>query len=99
MSRVSDKPYFVYVLWSETGRCFYSGISENPQVRLQQHNQSGRGWTSRYAPWRLVYTERACNYRAAREQELGLKAKKRGVGFWMATGLDPTHFPARLLGS
>ena len=33
MSRVSDKPYFVYVLWSLSGERFYTGISEGPLQR------------------------------------------------------------------
>jgi putative endonuclease len=89
----------VYVLRSEVGRRFYIGVSEDPQARPQQHNHSGRSWTSRYAPWRLVYTERHGDYRAAREQELHLKAQKRGGGFWKATGLHPAQFSAHSLGS
>jgi hypothetical protein len=54
MSRVSGKPYNVYVLWSPRARRFYIGLSENPQRRLAQHNQSGGGWTNRHAPWQLV---------------------------------------------
>ena len=99
MSRVSGKPYFVYVLWSEGGRRFYVGVSEDPEVRLQQHNHGGRGWTSRYAPWRLVYTEPHRDYQAARKRELQLKAQKRGRGFWTATRLDPAQFFTGSLGS
>ena len=58
MSRVSGKPYFVYVLWSESRRRFYIGTTEDPQKRLQQHNHSERGWSARYAPWRLIYHQR-----------------------------------------
>jgi predicted GIY-YIG superfamily endonuclease len=42
MSRVSGKPYFVYILWSPAGRRFYIGISENLVYRLQQHNEARR---------------------------------------------------------
>jgi putative endonuclease len=92
MSRVSGKPYFVYVLWSPAGHRFYTGISEDPQKRLAQHNQGGRGWTARYAPWQLVYSERCENYSVAKRRELQLKAQKRGDGFWTTTGLDPVRF-------
>ncbi len=57
MSRVSDKRYFVYVLWSTPGRRFYIGISEDPQKRLEQHNSGEHGWTARHRPWEVVYTE------------------------------------------
>jgi len=99
MSRVGGKPYFVYVLWSASGRRFYIGISENPQKRLHQHNHSGRGWTARYAPWRLVYSERCADYSLARLREQQLKAQKRGDGFWTATGLHPSQFTSTPSGS
>ena len=88
MSRVSGRPYFVYVLWSEGGRRFYIGTSEDPHKRLEQHNDSGRGWSARYAPWQIVYQERHTDYTAAKRRELQLKAQKGGDGFWRATGLD-----------
>ena len=88
MSRVSGKPYFVYVLWSVTGSRFYIGVSEDPRKRLEQHNHSGRGWTARHAPWKLVYTEPQASYSPARKRELQLKAHKGGAGFFAETGLD-----------
>jgi putative endonuclease len=99
VSRVSGKPYFVYLLYSEVGHCFYIGISENPQRRLEQHNDAQRGWTARYVPWRLVYSERFKHYSEARRRERQLKAQKRGAGFWKATGLDPAQFSAGSLHS
>ena len=99
MSRVSGRAYYVYVLWSPRARRFYIGLSENPQKRLAQHNQSGRGWTDRYAPWQLVYTQCCGNYSLARQRELQLKAQKHGDGFWTATGLDPLHFSPSSSGS
>jgi putative endonuclease len=99
MSRVSGKAYYVYVLWSPLAERFYIGISEDPQARLEQHNQSGRGWTSRYAPWRLVFSEGHGDYRGARKRELQLKAQKGGEGFWRETGLDATRFGRGPLGS
>jgi putative endonuclease len=99
MSRVSGKAYYVYVLWSPRARRFYIGISENPQKRLAQHNDAARGWTARYAPWQLVYSEPCQDYAMAKRRELRLKAQKRGKGFWIATGLDPARFSPNSLGS
>ncbi len=93
MSRVSDKPYFVYVLWSAFGKRFYIGISEEPPHRLEQHNIGDlAGWTKRYRPWELVLTERHPRYAEARRRELELKAQKGGRGFFVKTGLDPSRF-------
>jgi putative endonuclease len=99
MSRVSGKAYYVYVLWSPRARRFYIGISEDPDQRLTQHNQSGRGWSARHAPWQLVYSQRCENYSLARRHELQLKAQKHGDGFWKMTGLNAAHFGPGSLGS
>jgi len=92
MSRVSDKPYFLYVLWSDMGRRFYIGISEDPSKRLLQHNEGLRGWTARYRPWALVHSEKYPNYGAARKREIELKKQKTGRGFFERTGLDSSTF-------
>lgn len=92
MSRVSAKPYFLYILWSPSARRFYIGISENPQQRLRQHNEGEAGWTARYRPWILLHEERYENYRAARKREIELKQRKGGQGFYQLLGLDPERF-------
>jgi putative endonuclease len=95
MSRVTDKPYFTYVLWSSGSRRFYVGISDDPSRRLEQHNQGISRWTARHRPWELVYTEAHPNYQAARKRELQLKAQKSGQDFFALTGLDPARFGRR----
>ena len=92
MSRVSGKSYFVYVLWSAHADRFYIGVSEDPEKRLEQHNQGLAGWTARHYPWTLVYTEGYQDYRTARKRELELKAQKAGRGFFLRTGLKPEQF-------
>jgi putative endonuclease len=96
MSRVSDRTYFVYVLWSQSARRFYIGVSEDPSVRLAQHNsEAGKHWTKRYRPWTLIHSERHASYAEARRRELRLKAQKGGAGFFAMTGLNPSDFPRR----
>jgi putative endonuclease len=89
MSRVSGRAYFVYVLRSECCPRFYIGISQDPQQRLKQHNESGRGWTARYRPWVLLRVDEHPNYRAARQRDM---SQKSGDGFFRLTGLDPSQF-------
>jgi putative endonuclease len=93
MSRVRDKPYFLYVLWSSDSNRFYIGITESIEQRLHQHN-SGQfpGWTKRYQGWTLVHSERYNSYTEARRRELDLKRQKGGEGFYAKTGLDPGKF-------
>src|SRR5438045_3828898 len=93
MSRVSAKPYFIYILWSSSGKRFYTGISEEPSHRLEQHNFGNLvGWRKRYRPWELVYEEKHANYTEAHKRELELKAQKGGTGFFAKTGLDRRRF-------
>ena len=92
MSRVSGKPFFLYVLWSVTACRFYIGISENPAARLLQHNAGLSRWSAKYGPWELVLVEPYANYADARKRELTLKRQKGGVGFFALTGLDPLQF-------
>ena len=92
MSRVSGKPYFVYILWSVSGHCFYIGISEDPAVRLLQHNAGGSKWTARHIPWELVKVEPYADYSEARKRELKLKKQKGGFGFFAMTRLEVSRF-------
>jgi putative endonuclease len=92
MSRVTGKPYFVYVLWSVSASRFYIGVSENVDARLLQHNAGVSQWTARYTPWELIYVEPHANYSDARKRELLLKKQKGGAGFYGLTGLDPLRF-------
>jgi len=92
MSRVSGKPYFLYILWSRSACKFYIGISEDVDSRLIQHNAGLSTWTARYRPWELVRVESHGNYSEARKRELSLKKQRGGVGFYVLTGLDPSRF-------
>jgi putative endonuclease len=95
-SRVANKPYFLYVLWSSSAARFYIGISDSVAHRMKQHNSAGpQGWTSRYKPWTLVHSEQFDNYTDARRRELELKRQKGGKGFFAKTGLDPSDFGRR----
>jgi putative endonuclease len=86
MSRVSNKPYFAYVIWSDSARRFYIGISENPEHRLEQHNAGLSPWSAKFGPWRLVHTEEFEDYGAARQREIQLKKQKSGRGFYKLIG-------------
>jgi predicted GIY-YIG superfamily endonuclease len=99
MSRVSGKGYYGYILWSPSAGRFYIGISEDPERRSEQHNQSGRGWSARLALWELVYCVRHPDYTTARRWELKLKSQKRGEGFWTLTGLERARFTPAAWGS
>lgn len=47
--------YYVYILKSKSTDKYYTGISKNPERRLEFHNTIEKGFTSRYRPWELVF--------------------------------------------
>lgn len=47
----------VYILESEEHDRYYVGRSTAPKTRLKHHNSTSPGFTARYRPWRLVFTE------------------------------------------
>jgi putative endonuclease len=70
--------FTVYVLFSETGGKHYVGFTGNLQQRLLSHNElSCKGWTIRYRPWKLIYTELFETKAEAMKRERWLKS---GVG-------------------
>jgi putative endonuclease len=97
MNNASPQPYWVYVLWSANRRCFYIGVSEDPEVRLTQHNAGVSRWTRGKGPWSLVWRHQCLSLTDARRFEKLLKQQKGGAGFFTRTGLSPEQF--RLSGS
>src|SRR6476620_3644468 len=50
--------YVVYILYSTKYNKIYVGYTSNLQERLISHNELGKkGWTIKYRPWTLVYSE------------------------------------------
>src|SRR5204862_135493 len=49
--------YYVYIIQSQLDFSYYKGYSENPLLRLHQHNNKECNYTSNKTPWALVYIE------------------------------------------
>ncbi len=49
--------YYLYILKSKVTNKFYIGVSGNPTTRLSYHNSLEKGFTSRYRPWKIVFTK------------------------------------------
>jgi putative endonuclease len=48
--------YFLYILQSQSKETFYIGSSDDPERRIEYHNAESKGYTKRYRPWKLVYS-------------------------------------------
>lgn len=50
--------HYVYVLYSDRFDKIYIGMTSNLEQRFLSHNElSKKGWTRKFRPWRIVYTE------------------------------------------
>jgi putative endonuclease len=64
----------LYILKSKIDGSFYKGQTENLELRLKQHNGGKSDFTSRKAPWELVYYEVFDTRDMALERERYLKS-------------------------
>jgi putative endonuclease len=66
--------YFVYVLKSLTASKSYTGITNNLDRRLDEHNAGKHFDTKRHIPWVMIYNEEYDSLREARKREKYLKS-------------------------
>ena len=81
-------PYRVYLLSNPAGR-HYIGLSEDVELRLNQHNSGVSQWTRNRGPWRLLWQSDEFSLAEARRLESLLKRQKGGAGLYRLTGLRP----------
>ena len=74
-----DKEYFVYIIKSKLDGKFYTGITNNIDRRLPEHDRGKRSTPStlKRGPFGLIHVEVAINRRDARKLE---KYFKSGAG-------------------
>ncbi len=61
--------FYVYALCSETHNYIYVGIIDNLSRRVNQHQFGFNRTTKPYRPFKLIYTEKACDRKHARIRE------------------------------
>jgi putative endonuclease len=50
--------YWVHVLYSESTQKIYIGFTSDLANRILSHNiHATKGWTIKYRPWKLIYSE------------------------------------------
>ncbi len=65
----------VYVLYSETHDKIYIGYTSDLAARFASHNKlSSKGWTKRYRPRKVIYTEKFELKKDAMKRERQLKS-------------------------
>ena len=69
--------FTVYVLYSEKYDKLYIGYTSDLKKRLLSHNELARkGWTVKYRPWKLIYSEELIDKSTAMNREKELKSHK-----------------------
>ena len=80
--------FYTYVLYSEKYGRIYVGFTSNPEARLIHHNHpQNDGWTGKYKPWKMIYSEAHESKGEAMKREKQLKSA-RGRQF-IKSILDP----------
>ena len=70
--------YIVYVLYSKKYDKLYIGYTADLKQRLLSHNElAKKGWTVKYRPWELIYTEEFTDKSSAMKREKELKSHNR----------------------
>ena len=73
--------FTVYILYSRQFDKIYVGYTSNLESRLNAHNHpKNTGWTKRFQPWEVIYTEIYDEKEKAAEREKQLKSS-RGRAF------------------
>ncbi len=75
--------YFVYIIYSIKFNKIYIGYSSNLEERLKSHNiYSSKGWTKKFRPWSLVYSESIQTKSEALKREKQLKSAQGRQFAW-----------------
>ena len=75
--------FTVYTLYSQKHNKIYIGFTSNLDSRLLSHNKLGtKGWTIKYRPWKLVFTEEYATKKEAYIREKQLKSSRGRDFVW-----------------
>jgi putative endonuclease len=75
--------FHVYVLYSENFQKIYIGMTSNLEERFKSHNELGtKGWTIKFRPWIILFTEQFDSKKEALSRERELKSAKGREFIW-----------------
>ncbi len=67
--------FIVYGLHSEKHNKIYIGFTSDLEARMNSHNHlSTKGYTIKYRPWKVIYTEEFLDKASAMKREKELKS-------------------------
>ena len=73
--KIEFNMFTVYVLHSEKFNKIYIGFTSDLETRLNSHNHlATKGYTIKYRPWKVIYTEEFSDKAKAMKREKELKS-------------------------
>ena len=81
MFRHRDHNYFVYITTNPSKTVLYTGVTNDLNIRIQQHRENkgiaSKGFAAKYYCYKLIYFERYPDINIAIEREKEIKLMKR----------------------
>lgn len=75
--------FIVYVLYSQQFNKIYIGFTSDVNARIESHNsEKNTGYTKRYQPWAVFYTEQFETKKEAMQREKELKSSRGRNFIW-----------------
>jgi putative endonuclease len=75
--------FTVYVLYSPSYNKIYIGFTSDLENRLRSHNMfASKGWTIKFRPWEILFTENFETKTEAMKREKQLKSAKGRNYIW-----------------
>jgi putative endonuclease len=83
--------YYVYILTNKAKTVFYTGVTNNLKIRLQQHKESlnPNSFTSKYKVFYLLYFEKFTWIQLAIAKEKEIKGWKRDKKITLIKTINP----------
>ncbi len=82
--------FFVYVIYSPSSDKIYIGYSSDLERRLFEHNHAIKGYTLKFRPWVILFSEKYPDKKSAMAREKQLKS---GHGREYIRKFIATQFP------
>ena len=67
----------VYIIYSENIDCYYTGVTDDLEWRLERHNKGWGRFTKRGIPWKIVHIEDFRKKSVALKREREIKNQKK----------------------
>ena len=74
--------FTVHALYSENHGKIYIGVTSDIEKRLFAHNNLPKGWTAKFRPWKIIYSETYNSKPEAYKREKQLKSAKGRDFIW-----------------